>query len=87
MLLFAFMTVICGYHVYKPIWIPYTGELLLVRKEPANTRDERAVVIVTRERTVVGHVPQKIAESCVISSVMVGTLRVRSQATGDALMV
>ena len=63
MLLFAFMTVIHGHHVqYKAIWTPYTGQLLLVQKEPPNTRDERAVVIVTTEQTVVGHVPQVIAE-------------------------
>ena len=87
MLLFVFMTVIRRHHVCNAIWTPYTGELLLVRKEPANTRNGRAVAIVTTERTVVGHVPQEIPESCGIFWVMVGTLRVRSQATGDTLMV
>ena len=50
-------SVIRGHHVYKVIWTPYIGEMLLVRKEPANSHDGRAVAIVTSERTVVGHVP------------------------------
>ena len=54
-------SVIRGHHVYKAIWTPYAGEMLLVRKEPANTHDRRAVVIVTSEQTVVGHVPREVA--------------------------
>ena len=54
-------SVIRGHHVYKVIWTPYIGEMLLVRKEPANSHDGRAVAIVTSERTVVGHVPREIA--------------------------
>ena len=62
MLLCTFMAVIRGLHVYKAIWTPYTGELLLVHKEPVNTCDGRAVAIITTEQTVVGHVPQGITE-------------------------
>ena len=55
-------SVIRGHLVYKAIWISYAGEMLLVWKEPANTHEKRAVVIVTSEWTVVGHVPREIAE-------------------------
>ena len=48
MLFFAFMTVIHKHHVYKAIWTPYTGELLLVQKEPANTRDRMAATAPVR---------------------------------------
>ena len=48
MMLFVFMAVICQGHVYKVIWTPYAGELLLMRKEPANTRDGMAATAPAR---------------------------------------
>ena len=50
-------SVISGHHVYKAIWTPYAGEMLLVQKELANTHDRMAATIVTSKRTVGGHVP------------------------------
>ena len=55
-------SVIRGHHVYKAIWTPAVGEVLLVRKEPANTHDRKAVAIISLEETIVGHVPREIAK-------------------------
>ena len=44
-------------HVYKEVWTPTTGELLLFRREPSNISDQSAV----GEDSVVGHLTCNIA--------------------------
>ena len=51
-----FNSYIRGYHVYKDIWTPEIGEVLLLRREPHNIKDKSAVVIM-KETDIVGHVP------------------------------
>ena len=36
-------SVIHGYHVFKEIWTPQLGEILVVSQETGNTHDRRAV--------------------------------------------
>lgn len=45
--------------MYISIWQPVVGEILLLRKEPTNTKD-RLAVCVQKEMQVVGHVPQNL---------------------------
>ncbi len=47
-----------GYHAYTDVWVPMVGESLLVKPEPANAKDKKAVAIL-KETTIVGHVPHK----------------------------
>ena len=54
-------SVICGHHVFKNIWTPRLGEVLLVKQEAGNTHDRRAVALLKADRTVVGHVPKEFS--------------------------
>ena len=36
---------ICGHHVYKNVWTPFVGEVLLVEREDHNPEDCFAVAI------------------------------------------
>ena len=49
-----------GYHAYMEVWTPTIGEILLVKSEPTNCQDSKAVAIL-KENVTVGHVPQNIA--------------------------
>ena len=42
------------------VWTPTIGEILLVKSEPTNCQDSKAVAIL-KENVTVGHVPQIIA--------------------------
>ena len=46
---------ICGHHVFKNIWTPRLGEVLLVSQEAGNIHDRRAVALLKADRIVVGH--------------------------------
>ena len=48
-----------GHHVYKSLWNPVLGEVLLCEKKPHNATD-RYSVAVTKRGVVVGHLPRKI---------------------------
>ena len=54
-----FNSYVRGYHAYRDIWTPDSGEVLLLRREPDNIRDKSAVAIM-KEGQVVGHVPYNI---------------------------
>ena len=54
-------SVIRGHHVFKNIWTPRLGEVLLVKQEAGNTHDRRAVALLKADRTVVGHVPREFS--------------------------
>ena len=51
-----------GYHAYKDLWTPATGESLLVKREPTNSHDVNAVAVY-KEAVIVGHVPYNLAPS------------------------
>ena len=49
-----------GYHDYKDIWTPETGEVLEVEAEPSNPRDPMATAV-KKNGQVVGHIPRSLA--------------------------
>ena len=56
-------SVIRGHHIYKTIWMPYTGERLGVEREGGNTNDSYAVSII-KDDLIVGHVPREMSRIC-----------------------
>ena len=52
-----------GFHVYKDIWMPITGEVFSCEREDRNPMDPYAVAI-KRGSKVIGHVPWKISAAC-----------------------
>ena len=48
------------FHAYMEVWTLTIGEILLVKSEPTNCQDSKAVAIL-KENVTVGHVPQNIA--------------------------
>ena len=59
--IFLHESVIRGHHIFKEIWTPRTGEILLVRMETGNVHDWRAVAVLALDGTVVGHVPREVS--------------------------
>ena len=59
----SFDSVVRGYHVYKDIWEASEDELLPCRRETANRYDPFAVAV-TKNDTIVGHVPRRISAIC-----------------------
>ena len=55
-----FNSFIRGYHVYRQIWDPTVGELLILERESNNVID-LSTVAVKKEHEIVGHVPYDIA--------------------------
>ena len=56
-------SVVRGHHVFKRIWTPVVGEVLIVAREASNTED-RFAVAVTKDDMVVGHVPREFSKLC-----------------------
>lgn len=52
-----------GHHVYKSIWTPEHGELVVCKQEFGNIMDPYAVAVV-RQGSIVGHIPRKISAIC-----------------------
>jgi len=46
---FEFNAFIRGYHAYKDIWEPFTGETLLLKQEPANVKDRLALALMKKD--------------------------------------
>ena len=59
--IFLHESVIRGHHVFKDVWTPHSGEILLVEKEPGNAHDRRAVALLKADRTTVGHMPREFS--------------------------
>ena len=57
-------SVIRGFHIYKDIWDPEVGELLVCRQEYGNLYDPYAASVIRGDNVIVGHVPQKISSLC-----------------------
>lgn len=49
-----------GYHAYVDVWTPVQGQTLLLRREPANSKDINAVGVYLDD-VIVGHVPHNLA--------------------------
>ena len=59
--IFLHESVIRGHHVFKDVWTPHSGEILLVEKEPGNSHDRCAVALLKADRTTVGRVPREFS--------------------------
>ena len=57
---FSYESFIRGYHDYKDIWTPETGEVLEVEAEPSNPHHPMAMAV-KKNGQVVGHVPRSLA--------------------------
>jgi hypothetical protein len=76
-------SVVRGFHIYKNIWNPAIGELLLCEKEFGNLHDPYAVAVVRSNGVIVGHIPRRISCFCyfflckngIISCVITGKRR------------
>ena len=53
---FEMVSYVKGYHVYKTLWNPLTGEFFSCEREPDNPMD-KYVVCVKKENNIVGHLP------------------------------
>ena len=58
---FAVDSVVRGRHVYKPIWIPFLGEVMQAEREEDNDKDRYTVAILKDGDVVVGHVPRSFS--------------------------
>ena len=54
---------VCGFHIYKDIWIPATSEVLSCKGEDGNTVDPYVVAIM-KGSEIIGHFPCKISAAC-----------------------
>lgn len=70
------MSIIADHYVYKPIWIPVTGEELSVQHEDNNVHDKHAVAAIKDDCTV-QHACHSISCAMVLCTALrpVGNLR------------
>ena len=54
-----------GCHIYQELWEAVIGEELQCQRERANPADNYAVVV-RKGRTVVGHLPRRLARLCAL---------------------
>ena len=52
-----------GHHIYKDIWTPVLGEILVCTQEQTNVHDVYAVAV-KKDTNIVGHVPRSISYLC-----------------------
>ena len=57
---FAIDSAVQGFHVYKDIWNPEIGEVLLCEQVFGNLHDPYAVAVVREDNVIVGHVLRTI---------------------------
>jgi len=62
---FTLNSCIRGYHVYKDIWDPPIGEIVVCQRENRNPRDPYAVAL-RKDSVTVGHVPRMISCICTL---------------------
>ena len=53
---FCFASIVCRQHVYKMVWTPFLGEILIANPEPKNNHNRHAVCV-KKNGEIVGHVP------------------------------
>ena len=66
-----------GYHIYKEIWDAAIGEHLACERENSNNHDCYAVAV-TKDRTIVGHLPRKVSRVCFKSLIIHCTINFAS---------
>ena len=49
-----------GYHDYMDVWTATPGDMLILKREPDNTKDSHAVAVL-RDEQIVGHIPYNLA--------------------------
>jgi hypothetical protein len=59
-------TAVRGYHIYRDIWHPETGESFICRQESDNEHDRYAVAVHMNENEsqIVGHLPRELSKVC-----------------------
>lgn len=60
--MFLYESVIRGHHVFKHVWNPRLGEILLVKREAGNHHDRHAVALLKADKTPVGHVRREFSQ-------------------------
>ena len=60
----TFKSFITGHHVYKEVWSPVLDDDLTCLPEPENSHDKYAIKV-SKNETVVGHVPREIRHTAV----------------------
>ena len=55
-----------GYHIYQELWEAVIGEELQCQRERDNPADIYAVAV-RKGRTIVGHLPRRLARHCALS--------------------
>ena len=62
---FSLNSAIRGYHIYKSIWNPAIGDVLICKRESGNDNDRFAVAVIlleaVSESMIVGHIPRIIS--------------------------
>ena len=61
--IFLYESVIRGHHIFKEVWSPRLGEILLVDKESGNHHDRHAVALLKADKTPVSHVPREFSRT------------------------
>ena len=51
-----------GYHVSKDDWTPFTGEHLLLRREPENAKDKSAVAVIKDGEVVASNMSNTVSQ-------------------------
>ena len=59
---YCFESVVRGHHIYKTIWTPSLGEILMVFPEPLNDHGRHAVCV-KKDDVIVGHVSREQAKT------------------------
>ena len=68
-----FDSCIRGYHVYRSIWTPTNGEVLVCARETGNRHDPFSVKVI-KSATIVGHLPKRISSTCSLFLRMGGSI-------------
>ena len=58
---FSFDSVIRGHHIYKKVWMPSVGEVLLLVKEEGNEHNCFAVSVM-KDGFIIGHAPRELSK-------------------------
>jgi len=61
---FSIDSAVQGFHVYKDIWNPEIGEVLICEQEFGNLHNPYAISVVCEDNVMVGHVPRTISALC-----------------------
>ena len=62
---YEMMSCVRGYHIYQSVWDSCVGEMLHCGSDRHNSHD-RYAISVTKDETIVGHLPRKISQTCTL---------------------